>query len=79
MDQSSVNAGSLWSILIKMASGPPPANLLFCGFIFHAPLKLGLVCALAIKAQRQTIAAIINAVPILDFMGLSPVESWLKG
>jgi hypothetical protein len=53
--------------------------LLFSRFIFHEPLKSGLVCAAAIEAQRQTIAAIINAAPVLDFMGSSLVESWLKG
>src|SRR4030095_3697333 len=66
--QSSTKFGSLWSILIKRFSGPLPANLLFSRFIFHAPLKSGLVCALAIEAQRQTIAAIISAARFRDFM-----------
>src|SRR5215475_2430643 len=63
-----------------MASGPmPPANLLFCGFIFQSPLKSGLVCAPAIKAQSKTIAAIVNGALILDFMGSSICHfEWLN-
>ena len=61
--------------LDQEAVRPPPANLLFSRFIFHVPLKSGLVCAAAIEAQMQTIAAIINAALVLDFMGSSLVES----
>src|SRR5215468_7049946 len=33
-------------------SGPSPANLLFCMFSFHVPVKFGLVCAIAVNAHR---------------------------
>src|SRR5262245_1541621 len=36
-----------------MPSGPPLVNLLFCGFIFQEPVKLGLFCATANAAHRQ--------------------------
>jgi hypothetical protein len=65
--------------LIKRSSGPPRSNLLFSRFIFHEPVKSGLVWAAAIKAQRQTIVVIINAAIFLSFMGSFLVESWLKG
>jgi hypothetical protein len=39
---------------------------------------LGLVCAPAIEAQRQPIAATISAALVLVFMKSSVVGCWLK-